>query len=87
MIGKTSALTMNVAGVVKDWMLIGISVWIFGAAVSGINLSGYSLAFFGVCWYNYQKLQRAKDAKKSTSQAPEESTVPLVPVAVESPRN
>ena len=25
LIGKTSALTMNIAGVVKDWMLIGLS--------------------------------------------------------------
>lgn len=26
LIGKTSALSMNVAGVVKDWLLIGLSV-------------------------------------------------------------
>ena len=25
LIGKTSALTMNIAGVVKDWLLIGLS--------------------------------------------------------------
>jgi hypothetical protein len=30
LIGKTSALTMNVAGVVKDWLLIALSVLIFG---------------------------------------------------------
>jgi hypothetical protein len=29
LVGKTSALTMNVAGVVKDWVLIALSVWIF----------------------------------------------------------
>lgn len=29
LIGKSSALTMNVAGVVKDWMLIAFSVLIF----------------------------------------------------------
>lgn len=29
LIGKTSALTMNIAGVVKDWLLIGLSVWLF----------------------------------------------------------
>ena len=33
LIGKTSALSMNVAGVVKDWCLIGLSVFIFGAQV------------------------------------------------------
>ena len=31
LIGKTSALTMNVAGVIKDWLLIGLSVLIFQA--------------------------------------------------------
>lgn len=40
LIGKTSALTMNIAGVAKDWMLIGLSVWMFKSAVSGLNLFG-----------------------------------------------
>jgi hypothetical protein len=35
LIGKTSALTMNVAGVLKDWLLIIVSVlmykWVVGA--------------------------------------------------------
>ena len=30
LIGKTSALTMNVAGVIKDWMLILLSVVLYG---------------------------------------------------------
>ncbi|PRW20839.1 putative sugar phosphate phosphate translocator [Chlorella sorokiniana] len=57
LIGKTSALTMNIAGVAKDWMLIGLSVWMFKSAVSGLNLFGYFIAFLAVCWYNYRKLQ------------------------------
>jgi hypothetical protein len=32
LIGKTSALTMNVAGVVKDWLLIFLSVFVYGCA-------------------------------------------------------
>ncbi|EIE22024.1 plastidic phosphate translocator-like protein [Coccomyxa subellipsoidea C-169] len=60
LIGKTSALTMNIAGVIKDWLLIGLSVLIFKAQVTRINLGGYSLAFAGVCWYNYKKLQGMK---------------------------
>ncbi|EFN56048.1 hypothetical protein CHLNCDRAFT_145497 [Chlorella variabilis] len=62
LIGKTSALTMNIAGVVKDWMLIGLSVWMFKAAVTGLNLFGYFIAFLAVCWYNYRKLQSMKEA-------------------------
>lgn len=30
LIGKTSALTMNVAGVIKDWLLILLSVLLYG---------------------------------------------------------
>lgn len=57
LIGKTSALSMNVAGVVKDWMLIGLSSLLFAAPVSAMSLGGYMLAFAGVGFYNYQKLQ------------------------------
>jgi hypothetical protein len=57
LIGKTSALTMNIAGVAKDWMLIGLSVAVFRSAISQLNLLGYMVAFTGVCWYNFQKLR------------------------------
>lgn len=43
-------LPQNIAGVVKDWMLIGLSVWMFKSAVSGLNLFGYFIAFLAVCW-------------------------------------
>lgn len=60
LIGKTSALTMNVAGVVKDWLLIGMSALIFHSPVTQLNLFGYSIAFVAVCIYNYRKLTEAK---------------------------
>ncbi|KAK9815201.1 hypothetical protein WJX73_010856 [Symbiochloris irregularis] len=71
LIGKTSALTMNVAGVVKDWLLIGLSVLLFHAEVTPLNLGGYLIAFFGVCYYNYKKLQgmKAKQAAAAASAA------------------
>ena len=81
LIGKTSALTMNVAGVVKDCMLIGISVGVFHAAVSSINLGGYALAFAAVCWYNYTKFQKMKE--KTTVALDEEKQVPLMRVVSE----
>lgn len=68
LIGKTSALTMNIAGVVKDWMLIGLSVWMFKSAVTGLNLFGYFIAFLAVCWYNYRKLQAMQAAAAATLQ-------------------
>ena len=57
LIGKTSALTMNVAGVVKDWILIFISSLIFDAPISSLQIGGYLLSLAAVCHYNYAKYQ------------------------------
>ncbi|CAN0877599.1 Probable sugar phosphate/phosphate translocator At4g32390 [Linum grandiflorum] len=74
LVGKTSALTMNVAGVVKDWLLIAFSWSVIKDTVTPINLVGYGLAFLGVAYYNHAKLQalKAKEAQKKTQQADEE---------------
>lgn len=55
LIGKTSALTMNVAGVIKDWLLIGLSSFLFHAPITALQIQGYSLAFLGVFYYNRSK--------------------------------
>mmetsp|Transcript_19782 Transcript_19782/g.49032 ORF Transcript_19782/g.49032 Transcript_19782/m.49032 type:complete len:326 (-) Transcript_19782:681-1658(-) len=64
LIGKTSALTMNVAGVIKDWILIYISSLLFDAPISNTQLGGYMLAFLAVCYYNYVKLKEREVATK-----------------------
>lgn len=75
LVGKTSALTMNVAGVVKDWLLIAFSWSVIKDTVTPINLFGYGLAFLGVAYYNHSKLQalKAKEAQKKVTQADEET--------------
>ncbi|CAK9317466.1 unnamed protein product [Citrullus colocynthis] len=75
LVGKTSALTMNVAGVVKDWLLIAFSWSVIKDTVTPINLFGYGLAFIGVAYYNHSKLQalKAKEAQKKAAQADEET--------------
>jgi drug/metabolite transporter (DMT)-like permease len=75
LVGKTSALTMNVAGVVKDWLLIAFSWSVIKDTVTPINLVGYGLAFLGVAYYNHLKLQalKAKEAQKKVAQADEEA--------------
>lgn len=80
LIGKTSALTMNVAGVVKDWALIAVSVFVFRDPVSAVNLGGYLLAFLAVCFYNYDKyrMAQAKQAAERERVRQEEESVPLV---------
>jgi len=66
LIGKSSALTMNIAGVVKDWLLIYLSWVLFAGPITPLNLFGYSIAFSAVCYYNYLKLRGMTDenAKK-----------------------
>ncbi|XP_076956947.1 putative sugar phosphate/phosphate translocator At2g25520 [Bidens hawaiensis] len=66
LVGKTSALTMNVAGVVKDWLLIAFSWSVIKDMVTLVNLFGYLIAFIGVGYYNHVKLQglKAKDAEE-----------------------
>ncbi|XP_011093559.1 probable sugar phosphate/phosphate translocator At4g32390 [Sesamum indicum] len=74
LVGKTSALTMNVAGVVKDWLLIAFSWSVIMDTVTPINLFGYALAFLGVAYYNHSKLMalKAKDAQKKSQQPDDE---------------
>lgn len=75
LVGKTSALTMNVAGVVKDWLLIAFSWSVIKDTVTPINLFGYVIAFLGVAYYNHAKLQamKAKEAQKKAQPADEEA--------------
>ncbi|KAG0471720.1 hypothetical protein HPP92_016266 [Vanilla planifolia] len=75
LVGKTSALTMNVAGVVKDWLLIAFSWSVIRDTVTTINLIGYGIAFLGVAYYNHIKLQalKAKEAQKKALPNDEEA--------------
>ncbi|GKC54561.1 probable sugar phosphate/phosphate translocator [Tanacetum coccineum] len=75
LVGKTSALTMNVAGVVKDWLLIAFSWGVIKDNVTGVNLFGYVVAFLGVGYYNHAKLQalKAKEAEKKVLGMDDES--------------
>ncbi|KAJ0980876.1 hypothetical protein J5N97_009131 [Dioscorea zingiberensis] len=80
LVGKTSALTMNVAGVVKDWLLIAFSWSVIRDTVTSVNLIGYGIAFLGVAYYNHVKLQgmKAKEAQKKTTQDEDEETGSLL---------
>lgn len=72
LIGKTSALTMNIAGVIKDWMLIFFSWSIFKAPVTALNLLGYIFCCSGVVVYNHIKLQAIKQRVAQGSKGDEE---------------
>ena len=73
LVRKTWALTINVAGVVKDWLLIAFS-WSIIKDTTPLNLFVYGLAFLGVAYHNHYKLQafKVKEVQKKASQADEE---------------
>ena len=79
LIGRTSALSLNVAGVVKDWILIAISALIFEAPVTTTQIIGYLIAFSGVCYYNYAKITAQKVAAVAAQTSNVELKEPLAP--------
>ncbi len=43
-----------------------------------LQLMGYGVAFLGVCWYNYQKLQSARPPVPTTKSIPDLEKAPLL---------
>ena len=41
--------------------------------VTPTQLFGYGLAFLGVCWYNYRKVQAMKQAAAGAAKAPDKA--------------
>ncbi|CAL1409915.1 unnamed protein product [Linum trigynum] len=78
-ISHTSALTIRVAGVVKDWVVVLLSALLFAdTKLTIINLFGYGIAIAGVAAYNNHKLKKetSRDTSKD-AQAHETESIPL----------
>ncbi|XP_057540267.1 probable sugar phosphate/phosphate translocator At3g14410 isoform X2 [Amaranthus tricolor] len=77
-ISHTSALTIRVAGVVKDWVVVLVSALLFAdTQLTVINLLGYGIAISGVVAYNNHKLKKEASPGSSKDLQPEES-IPMV---------
>nr|XP_025603898.1 probable sugar phosphate/phosphate translocator At3g17430 isoform X1 [Arachis hypogaea] len=60
-IGRTGAVTIRVAGVLKDWILISLSTVLFPESkITPLNIIGYAIALSGVVFYNYLKLNEVR---------------------------
>jgi len=67
-ISHTSALTIRIAGVIKDWVVVLVSVYLFAdTKLTAINIFGYIIAIFGVYLYNSQKLKDTATAAAVTN--------------------
>ncbi|KAH7280376.1 hypothetical protein KP509_37G064400 [Ceratopteris richardii] len=71
-IGRTGAITVRVAGVLKDWILIALSTLVFPESkLTGLNIIGYAIALTGVVIYNYIKLKDSHSSQLSSDSIPE----------------
>ncbi|KMS98281.1 hypothetical protein BVRB_4g094300 [Beta vulgaris subsp. vulgaris] len=77
-ISHTSALTIRVAGVVKDWVVVLLSALLFAdTKLTLINLFGYGIAIAGVAAYNNHKLKK-EATRGSSKELQSEESIPMV---------
>lgn len=61
---KTSALSMTVAGNVKQALIILLAIYIFNTKISPVNSIGIGITLFGGIWYSYLKYQKSLEKNK-----------------------
>lgn len=82
-ISHTSALTIRVAGVVKDWVVVLLSALLFAdTKLTGINLLGYGIAIAGVAAYNNHKLKK-EASQGSSKELQSDESIPMVSISSE----
>lgn len=67
LIGKTSAVTYNVAGNGKTAFLLALDFLVFGRPFEFNNFTGLVITLIGVIWYTRLKLRERGDVKKANS--------------------
>ncbi|KAK9056853.1 hypothetical protein SSX86_024219 [Deinandra increscens subsp. villosa] len=76
-IQHTSALTIRVAGVVKDWVVVLLSAILFAdTKLTLINIFGYAIAIAGVAAYNNFKLKKEVTRATGSDNNPSSSQIP-----------
>ncbi|XP_062143439.1 probable sugar phosphate/phosphate translocator At1g48230 isoform X2 [Alnus glutinosa] len=69
---RTGAVTIRVAGVLKDWILIALSTVLFPESViTVLNIIGYAIALCGVVMYNYLKVRDTRASQISSESLPD----------------
>ncbi|KAK1305395.1 putative sugar phosphate/phosphate translocator [Acorus calamus] len=85
-ISHTSALTIRVAGVVRDWVVVLLSALLFAdTKLTIINLLGYGIAIAGVAAYNNYKLKKEVSQVSITTNA-DSTKEELQPLQISSER-
>jgi drug/metabolite transporter (DMT)-like permease len=84
LIGNTSALVLTLAGIVKDILLVFLSIALFGSPVTPLQYAGYGLALLGLNLHkeykkNPERIGQLLSYLLTCGQA---TAVPLVPMPV-----
>ncbi|CAL5425839.1 unnamed protein product [Camellia sinensis] len=75
---QTGAVTIRVAGVLKDWILIALSTIIFPeSTITRLNVIGYAIALCGVVMYNYLKVKDVRASQLPVESIPERAVKDL----------
>ncbi|GES89184.1 TPT-domain-containing protein [Rhizophagus clarus] len=64
LIKNTSTVTLSVAGISKEILVISLSVLIYHDVLTPINLLGLVISIAGIVGYNYYKIRKTSDDKK-----------------------
>jgi hypothetical protein len=67
LIGKTSSLVLTLSGVLKDILLVILSVIIWSTPVTALQMFGYTIALSGLIWYKIGGEQAQAAYQKLTS--------------------
>ncbi|KAF7727488.1 Triose-phosphate Transporter [Apophysomyces ossiformis] len=68
LIKNTNTVTLSVAGVSKEIVIITLSVLIYGDVLTSKNLLGLFVSIIGIISYNYYKLGKERHAEKNQYQ-------------------
>lgn len=63
LISKTSAVTLTVAGVVKEVVTIVVAVIFLGDQFTALKALGLAVILVGVCWFNWFKYQKLRESR------------------------
>jgi len=74
------ALTLKVIGTVKNALVVGAGVGLYGDAVSPLQGGGYALSLVGFGWYNHLKMKGVGNAGGGGGGKSGEGGGPLLPV-------
>lgn len=75
---RTSALSMTVAGNVKQALSIALAVWIFATPVTAINVVGIVMTVVGGAWYSGLQLQVKMERGVNKGKADGYQSIPTV---------